>query len=381
MNFDRWRRNGLSIGIAGLVLTAIGLFISRDQFFRSYLWAFLFWFGVGLGCLPLLMLYHLVGGSWGFTIRRIVESGTRTLPLMAVLFIPVLVGVHYLYEWSRPEIVAQSEMLAQKRVYLNTPFWAARAVVYFAIWLFYAHRLTRLSAMEDATGDATLAFRFQRWSASGLVVYGLTVTFAMFDWAMSLEPNWYSSIYGLLWIVNQALSALAFSIVAVALLSNQPPISRVAAADTLHDLGNLLFAFVMLWAYLSFAQLLIIWSGNLPEEIHWYLSRLDHGWQWVAALLLAFHFAAPFFLLLARFNKRFPQRLAGIALLVLLMRAVDTFWMITPAFYHDGITIHWLDLFAWIGIGGVWIAVFAGALRSVPLLPLHDANAVPHKTI
>lgn len=381
MNFDRWQKNAWTIGFACLALTAIGLFFSREQFFRSYLWAFLFWFGLGMGCLPLLMLYHLVGGSWGFTIRRIVESGTRTLPAMAILFIPILFGIHYLYEWSRPEIIAQSAVIARKHAYLNTPFWILRAAVYFSIWLFYAYRLNRLSTLEDETGDVTLATHFQRLSAPGLVVYGLTVTFAVFDWAMSLEPEWYSSVYGLLWIVNQALSALALSIVAVALLSDQPPLSRVSAADTLNDLGNLLFAFVMLWAYLSFAQFLIIWSGNLPEEIRWYLSRLDHGWQWIAALILAFHFAAPFMLLLLRFNKRRARRLAGIAFLILLMRAVDTFWTITPAFYQDRLSIHLLDLLALLGIGGIWVAVFTGALRSVPLLPLHDPNAVPHKAI
>ena len=381
MNFDRLHRNAWTVGIAALALAAIGLIISREQFFRSYLWAFLFWFGLGMGCLPLLMLYHLVGGAWGFLIRRIIESGTRTLPVLALLFIPILFGMPYLYEWSRPEVIAESEIIARKQAYLNTPFWIIRAVVYFAIWLFYAHRLNRLSAIEDETGDVTLSDRFQRLSAPGLLLYGLTITFAVFDWAMSLEAEWYSSIYGMLWIVNQALSALALSILAVFLLSGRPPVSRVAASETIHDLGNLLFAFIMLWGYLSFAQFLIIWNGNLPEEIHWYLSRLDHGWQWVAAVLLLFHFAAPFFLLLARFNKQRAGRLAAIALLVLLMRAVDTFWTIAPAFHADGLSIHLLDLIAWIGIGGIWIAVFIGALRSVPLLPLHDPNVAPHKAL
>jgi hypothetical protein len=375
MNLDRWRKNAWMVGIVGLVLSVAGLMFSREQFFRSYLWAFLFWFGIGMGCLPLLMLYHLVGGAWGFTIRRIVECGARTVAPMAVLFLPILLGVHYLYEWSRPEVLAQSAVIARKHAYLNTPFWIIRAIVYFSIWLLYVYRLNRLSALEDETGDTTLTDRLQRLSAPGLVVYALTVTFALFDWAMSLEPEWYSSIYGLLWIVNQALSALALSIIVTVL------ISRTAAADTLNDLGNLLFAFVMLWAYLSFAQFLIIWSGDLPEEIHWYLSRLYNGWQWIAATSLAFHFAVPFALLLRRLNKRRAKSLGAIAAVVLLMRAVDTFWLITPAFYQDKISVHMLDFFALVGIGGVWVAVFAGALRSVPLLPLHDPNAAPHKAI
>jgi hypothetical protein len=375
MNFDRWRKNALTVGIAGLVLAAIGLLFSREQFFRSYLWAFLFWFSCGMGCLPLLMLYHLVGGSWGFTIRRIVESGARTIWVMALLFLPILFGVRYLYEWSSPEALASSEALARKHVYLNVPFWAIRAVVYFTVWVFYAHRLNRLSLLEDETGDVTLTGRLQRLSAPGLVVYGLTVTFAVFDWSMSLEPEWFSSVYGLLWIVSQALSALALSVVVITLLSRTP------GAETLNDLGNLLFAFVMLWAYLSFAQFLIIWAGNLPEEIHWYLSRLNHGWQWIAASMVAFHFAVPFLLLLSKFNKRRPQRLATIAFLILVMRAVDTFWVVTPAFYAERISVHILDLLTLVGIGGIWVAVFTGALQSVPLLPLHDPNVARHKAL
>jgi hypothetical protein len=347
MNFERWRRNGFIVGGIGLLLALIGLFFSREQFFRSYLWAFLFWFSLGMGCLPLLMLYHLVGGRWGFTIRRIIESGTRTIPVMGLFFIPIFFGIHDLYEWSHPEVVAQSEVLQEKQAYLNTPFWIIRTVFYFAVWLFYIRRLNR-----DAVPQG-----LERLSGPGLAVYGITVTFAVFDWAMSLEPLWYSTIYGMFWMVSQALSALAFSVIVVALISDRPELKA------LHDLGNLLLAFVMLWAYLSFSQLLIIWSGNLPEEIHWYLNRLDHGWQWVALTLLIFHFLAPFFLLLSRFRKQQVQWLARIAGLILVMRVLDTFWIITPAFHEPSAGVHLLDVFALVGIGGIWMAVYAGALR------------------
>jgi hypothetical protein len=379
-DLNRWRRTALAAGIGGLILTAIGLLVSPSQFFRSYLWAFLFWFGIALGCLPLLMLYHLVGGAWGFTIRRIIESGTRTLPLLAILFVPIVFGVSHLYEWSRPE-AGQVEVLRQKHAYLNMPFWVVRSALYFSVWLFYSHRLNHMSALQDETGDAALPGRLQRLSGPGLVIYGLTITFASFDWAMSLEPRWYSTIYGMLWIVGQALSGLAFAIAMLALLSGRTPFSRLSLPDTLHDLGNLLLAFVMLWAYLSFSQLLIIWSGNLPEEIEWYLSRIRHGWAWVAAALITFHFFVPFFLLLARFKKRHIRSIATIAVFVLFMRVVDTYWIITPAFYRDHFTVHWLDLFALVGIGGVWLAVYAQQLTAMPFLPAHDPNATPHKAI
>jgi hypothetical protein len=377
----RWRKTALLVGAAGLAATALGLFVSRDQFFRSYLWAFLFWFGLGLGCMPLLMLYHLVGGAWGFTIRRFVECGVRTLPVLALFFVPLPFGVHHLYEWSHADVVAADEVLRGKQLYLNFPFWVARAVLYFAIWLFYARRLNRLSAEQDATGDERLMKRFQRLSGPGLAIYGLTVTFAAFDWAMSLEPHWFSTIYGMYWIVSQTLSALAFSIAMIALLSRNSQVARMSRPDNLHDLGNLLLAFVMLWAYLSFSQFLIIWSGNLPEEISWYLSRLNHGWQWLAAALLVFHFFAPFFLLLSRFRKRRVRSLTIIALLVLFMRIVDTFWVITPAFYRERLMIHWLDIFALVGIGGIWIATYARQLSAMPILPLHDPSTAPHKAI
>src|SRR5215470_17821171 len=357
IDLTRWRKFALRAGIAGLVLTGIGLFVAPIQFFRSYLWAFLFWFGIALGCLPLLMLYHLVGGAWGFTIRRIIESGTRTLPVLAVMFIPILFGIPRLYEWSQPDKVAQIQALQLKHAYLNIPFWIVRTLFYFAVWLFYAYRLNRMSARQDETSDTALPRWFQRFSGPGLVVYGFTITFASFDWAMSLEPRWYSTIYGMLWIVSQALSSLAFAIAMLALLSDRAPMSHVSVPDSLHDLGNLMLAFVMLWAYLSFAQFLIIWSGNLPEEIAWYLNRMRHGWQWVAAALITFHFFVPFILLLSRFRKRRVQWIATVAALVLFMRVVDTYWIVTPAFYGDHLTIHWLDIFALVGISGVWLGV------------------------
>jgi hypothetical protein len=381
IDLQRWRKVVLAVGVAGLLLTAGGLFVSREQVFRSYLWAFLYWFSVALGCLPLLMLYHLVGGAWGFTIRRIIESGTRTLPVIAILFIPIVFGIHDLYEWARVNGGTELAGLPQKRLYLNVPFWIIRAVLYFAVWLFYANRLNRLSALQDSTGDIGLMKRFQRVSGPGLLVYGFTLTFAVFDWAMSLEPQWYSTIYGMLWMVIQALCGLAFAITILATLPEGRPVSRVRVPANTHDLGNLLLAFVMLWAYLSFSQLLIIWSGNLPEEIQWYLSRIHHGWEWMAAALLVFHFFVPFFLLLGRLRKRDIHSLTRIAMLILFMQIVDTYWIVTPAFYGDRLTLHWLDIFALVGIGGIWLASYVRQLAALPLIPLHDPNAAPHKAL
>jgi hypothetical protein len=349
-----------------------------EQFFRSYLIAYLFWLGIALGCLPLLMLHHLVGGTWGFVIRRILEAGTRTLPLMLLLFVPLLFGIHSLYDWSRPDVVANDEVLKAKQAYLNVPFFIIRAAIYFIGWNIVAFFLNRWSAEQDRTGNPLLVRRFQLLSAPGIIVYSLGITFASIDWAMSLEPHWFSTIYGMLFIVGQSLAALAFVIPVAAYLAESRPVSEYMTSDVFQDLGNLLLAFVMLWAYISFSQYLIIWSGNLPEEIPWYLHRGTNGWQWVAAFLALFHFAIPFLLLLGRLNKRNKTFIAVIALAVLLMRWVDIYWLVAPSFL-PGIRIHLFDFVLFALIGGIWLYVFWVELTKRALLPLHDPNFVVEK--
>ena len=377
----RLQTSFLRIGAAAFVVCGIGFAFFPLQFFRSYLFAYLFWMSIGLGCLPLLMLYHLVGGAWGYSIRRLLESGTRTTLVLALLFIPILAGMRQLYVWIDPGDHGIAEAVLKKAIYLNVPFFIGRAVFFFFLWWYFGSRLNRWSVIQDETGDLGLLRRFSRLSAPGLVFYGLTLTFAVIDWAMSLEPGWYSTVYGMLWIVDTGLSALAFAIVVFAFLSDRPPLAAVARPDHFHDLGNLLFALLMFWAYLSFVQLLIIWSGDIPEEIRWYLSRLSHGWEWMAAVLIGFQFFVPWFLLLSRRNKRRPRTLGYIALLVLAMRVVDTFWMITPSFYPDRFTVHWLDAVTLAAIGGIWLSIYLAQLSARPLLALHDPNTVPHKAI
>lgn len=364
-------RGAMGLGLAALALTLAGAFFSGPQFYRSYLFAYLFWAGMALGCLALLMLQYLTGGGWGLAIRRILEAGTRTLPLVAVLFVPVALGMKALYVWAQPEAVAADELLQHKAAYLNAPFFLARAGFYFAVWLGLAWLLHRGSLAEER-GEAGAMRRLRVLSAPGLIAYGLTATFASVDWVMSLEPHWFSTIYGVLFIVGQALAALALAVVVLQRLSGQPPLKEVVTRGHFHDLGNLLFAFVMLWAYVSFSQFLIIWSGNLPEETPWYLHRLGHGWQWISLALVVFHFAVPFLLLLSRRTKRAAATLAMVAIGLLLMRAVDLFWLVMPNFYGDSLRVHWLDVTALAGIGGVWVAMFARQLGRLPLIPQND---------
>jgi hypothetical protein len=368
----RVQRVAIGVGAAALLVCALAGFANPTQLLRSYLVAYLFWVGGALGCLALLMIQHVTGGAWGVAIRRLLESGARTLPVMALLFVPIALGLGRLYEWAQPEHVAHDPLLQHKELYLNVPFFLGRAALYFVVWTIVVRSLWRWSLQQDESFDPTPGERLELLSRGGLVVMGLTMTFASVDWAMSLEPHWFSTIYGVLFMGGSALTAFALVIPVAALLSAHPPVAGLISADQLSDLGKLMLAFVMLWAYFQFSQFLIIWSGNLPEEITWYLARTRGGWQWVALAVILFHFALPFVLLLSRRLKRRASSIAVVALLVAVMRFVDVFWLVTPAWDPSRLTVHLLDLAAVLAVGGVWIWLFVRQLDGHPLLPLHD---------
>ncbi len=369
-------QRALAAGVVGIVLCLVGAVVSPEQFYRSYLVGYLYWIGIALGCLPLMMIHHLTGGAWGLVTRRIFEAGARTLVLMIPLFLPILIGMRVLFLWARPEAVVADEILQHKSLYLNVPFFLARAAIYFAIWVGIAWRINRWSEQQDAAGDRkvdeSLARKMEMFSGPGIAAFGLAVTFASVDWLMSLDPHWYSTIFGALWAVGQVLGALAFAIGVLVVLSDQKPLSEVIRPDIYQDLGKLLLAFVMVWTYFSFSQLLIIWSGNLVEEIPWYLHRSHGGWQLLAISLVLFQFALPFVLLLSRQLKRTGRWLRGVAAVVLVMQFVNLFWVVAPNFHAEALTFHWLDVAAPVGIGGIWLWTFFGYLKARPVLPLHD---------
>jgi hypothetical protein len=362
------------VGVVVLAACLVGAFTSPTQFFHSYLLGYLFWVGIGLGSLGILMLHHLVGGRWGYVIRRPLEAGTRTLPLLALLFLPLLAGMARLYPWARPEFVAGNELLQHKAAYLNVPFFITRAVLYFGLWMGMAYLLNRWSLAADEAGAHAPGNKFRNLSGPGLVVFSLSVSFAMIDWVMSLEPAWFSTIYGMVFIAGQVLATLCFMVPVVLFLSKGKPLSEAVSPRQFHNLGNLMLAFVMLWAYVSFSQYLIIWSGNLPEEITWYVNRSGQGWQWVALGLILFHFAVPFVLLLIRRNKQQPLILARIAVWLLVLRAVDLFWQEAPAFHGPEVRVHWMDPVVLLGLGGIWIAAFIWQLKKRPLLARWDPS-------
>jgi hypothetical protein len=371
---DRLQQRALVVAIIGLVAAAIGAFTNLDQFYRSWLIGFLFCLGLALGSLALLMLQHLSGGQWGMVARRVFEASSRTLPLMVLMFIPVLFGTRELFLWARPEAVTGDPILQFKAPYLNVPFWIGRAVFYFAIWLLMSVLLNRWTAQQDRGEAVTTAdsVRFRVVSAPGLLAYVLTMTFASVDWIMALDPHWFSTVFGLLTVAGHGLSALAFTIAVLALIFPTGALGTWVTPRHFHDLGKLLLAFVMLWAYLSFSQFLIIWSGNLPEEIPWYLERMRGGWGVVAIALVVGHFALPFVLLLSRDLKRHSGLLAKVAIIIIVMRLVDLIWLVAPTFAHHGFPIHWMDLAIPAGLLGLWIVFFTRNLAARPLLPVND---------
>ncbi len=361
------------IGILGCL---IGVFAARQQFFQAYLISYLFFIGLALGSMAILMIQYITGGAWGAVIRRLLESSTRTLPLMAVLFLPIALGLGDLYEWARPEHVAHDPILQHKSLYLNVPFFLGRAVFYFAAWITTAYFLNRWSREQDAAADPRLTRRLEMLSRGGLLLYALTMTFASMDWGMSLEPHWFSTLYGVMFMGGQGLSTFAFVIPMAALLAERQPFARIISPAHFHDLGKLMLAFVMLWAYFALSQYLIIWSANLPEEIPFYLTRTKGGWEWVAAVLVIVHFVMPFLVLLSRDLKRHARAVSIVALVLIVARFVDLFWLLRPGVVSEGFAIHWLDPAAAAAIGGMWMWLFVSQLKTRPVLPLNDP-AIP----
>lgn len=363
-----------SAGAVGAILCAAGWFIARQEFLRSYLWAYCFWAAIAVGSLPLLMLQHLTGGAWGVVIRRVLEANCRTIPLLAVLFLPLAFGAELLYPWAGPD---GDTLPHGKRLYLSIEWWWARAAVYFAVWLGLASLLDRWSKGHDADPTPALERRMRMLSAPGLALYGVTITFASIDWVMSLEPHWISSIFGVLFGVCQLLTAFAFAVTVVATMKDRAPFSGVLTPGHFRDLGNLLLAFVMLWAYLAISQFILIWCANLQEEAPYYLKRSANGWAALAAAVFVFQFFVPFVALLSRGTKRDPRRLRTVAVIALAAQLGYLYWMIAPAIPIEGRQVFWTDAVTPIAIGGLWLGLFLRELNRRPLLPVHVSAALP----
>ncbi|HEY3825239.1 MAG TPA: hypothetical protein VGL82_11820 [Bryobacteraceae bacterium] len=361
------------IGLVFLAATAAGYFIEgAQQFLRSYLVGFFFWFGMGMGCLVLLMIHFVSGGAWGMMIRRPLEAGTRTLYVFWLGFLPLLLMAPKLYLWANAAHAAD-KVVQEKHLYLNMPFMWIRWLFYGLVWLGMTALLNKWSRLEDETKSWKYSSRLEKLSAPGIVAYFYTMALCAIDYVMSLDVTWASTIYGFLICAGQAMSAMALIVAVLILCAKYAPIDEALTKKHLHDLGKLMLALVMFWAYMAFSQYLIIYSANLPQEITWYVRRLNGGWEWVGLIILLFHFALPFSLLLSQQLKKNANTLAKIAIFIVCIRVVDAFWLVEPSFTsleHPAFAISWLDITAPIGFGGLWLAIFFRTLPTRPLLPL-----------
>jgi hypothetical protein len=380
---NRVQSGGLAVGGIGLVLAIIGAIMSPEKFYQSYLFSYMLVLGLTLGSLGLLMLQHVTGGRWGILIRRPLEAASRNILLVFFMFIPILFGMKYLYSgnaneagWLNAPKSGEGALSPFQQRYLTTGGFVTRAVVYFVIWFALMWIFNKWSKEQDTnTQDDSLRNRMRALAAPGVILYILAMTFAAIDWVMSLSPHWASTIYGFLFVAGQAIAAMSLMIVVVVMLSKSEPFSRVFSKDRLHDLAKLLFAFNMLWAYFDFSQLLIIWSGNQPEEISFYRTRLYGGWGIVAVIVLILGFALPFLILLSRDVKRNSGLISKIAVWMIFMRLVDLYWMTRPEF--TGLTTStptWLDVVVPVALIGLWVGFFAMNLKQRPLLPLGDPH-------
>ena len=375
----------LALGIGGIatVAVAVGAYFNIEQALRSWLLGFIFWGGLCFGSIGVLMLQYLTGGAWGVVIRRLVEAGSRTLGLMVILFIPLAIGVYkgWFYEWTHLPIT--DHVMEHRGVFMTPGFWILRSLIYFAIWGLMVYLLNKWGADQDKTEtveESRLVLeKASRFSGPAMVIFALVVTFAVVDWVMTLDPHWFSTMWGLLFVAGWALSCFCFVVALLAYLSDKSPMNRVLGKRHFHDLGKLMLALVMVWAYFNFSQFLIIWSGNLPEETTWYLTRMTGGWAYIGIALILLHFAFPYLLLLKQDFKRRSKIIASIALFILFMRLVDMYWQIAPTKYvlpggpaAGAFHLDWLDIVAPIAIGGIWLWWFFGGLMNRPIVPAKD---------
>jgi len=370
--FHRIQTASLAIGLIASAALVVGVFLNPKQFFFSYLFSYLFWLGLSLGCMAVTMIHNLTGGRWGFPTRRFLEAGFGTLPLMCVLIVPIFFGLRHLYPWAQPQALAADHALQERHVYENGWAYILRQIVFLAVFICIGSKLRRWSLDQDATADAAPTRKARTLSGPGVVIYGLLGTFASVDWILSLEPKWYSTMFGVIVLIGQILTAYAFSVMMLTLCRNSEPISGVVNKVHYHHLGNLLLTFVLFWTYISFGQLLIIYSGDLPHELSWYLHRIAGSWKIVVAAIALFHFFLPFFLLLFRPVKKHVAILTTLAALLFVMHLVDVYWLVMPTLHTTGLSLSWMDFAAPIGIGGLWFAFFLSRLKAAPLLPQHD---------
>lgn len=364
-------KTALIAGVVGLLLSGLGWIFDAETFYQSYLSAFFFWLTIGLGGLFFVMLHHLTNARWSVVLRRLMENFMITIPVMLLFFIPIIFGIHGLYHWSHPDVVAQETVLQEKAGYLNVPFFLIRAAFYFIAWTVLVRLLYKSSTGQDEGDDGTFYPRFKKISAPGMLVFAFTITFAGFDWIMSLAPTWYSTIFGVYIFSGSFLAILAMMVLLSQYLQSNGALEGLITTEHYHDLGKYLFGFTIFWAYIGFSQFMLIWYGNILEETLWYKMRWDGTWKYISMVILFGHFVIPFLWLLTRAAKRNMKTLAGASIWILAMHWIDIYWMVRPTF-SENIRFSWMDITSTVGIGGILLWYLWGKLSERPLVPAGD---------
>lgn len=369
----RWQTPALIAGVIGLALTLLGWVLAADKadFYRAYLPSWLFWFQIAAGCLGILCLQYVTGGEWGILIRRPLGAAARTMPLIALLFVPIVIGARVLYPWMDAHVMQSHEALREKAGYLNFNFWLGRTILYFLLWIGWAWGLRKLSVSFAETRSPETELARRKISAAGLLMFVLTLTFCSIDWVMSLEPLWYSSMYGINFLVGAGLAAFAFVTFFLTRLAPVPAMARILKPSHLRDLGNLMLAFVMFWAYTAFSEYLLMWYANLKEEIPHYLVRQSGFWGVIALIVIVFHFFLPFGMLLMRAIKDRAGTIAVVTVIVLVVRYIALYWLTAPS-YYEHFRYSWVGLTSLVGIGGLWLWAFIGQLKGQSIIPVHE---------
>lgn len=366
------KKPALIVGVIGLTILIFGYFVDQKQFFFSYLTAFAFWMTLVWGAMFFSFLHHLTGADWSIVLRRILETVMMTLPLLALLFIPILLGMHDLYHWSHADAVLADPILTKKSAYLNPAFFTIRVIVYFTIWFLLARSLYKTSLDQDQGFKEKQILKMKRISAPGMILFALSLTFASFDWLMSLEAHWYSTIFGVYMFGGSLLAILAFLVIFGLYLREKGILAETITVEHYHDLGKFLFAFIIFWGYIGFSQYFLIWYANIPEETIWYLSRWEGSWKFITLLLVFGHFVVPFLLLMPRAVKRNFAMLRILAGWIFIMHWVDIYWIVMPSLHHQGAVFSWMDLAGFLGIGGLFIFYFIHKFTGKALVPVND---------
>lgn len=346
---------------------------SRQQFYVSYLTSYMFWLSLALGGLFFVLIQHGTRAGWSIVVRRLAENWMAILPFMGLLVAPVFIGQHDLFHWSHDPATLADDFILQKKIsYFDNTFYLARTVIVVLVWTGLSVLLRRWSTLQDQTGDVALTHKM-RWIAPlGFVFFALSTTIAAIDWMMSLDPHWYSTIFGVYYFAGTVMASGAALTLSGMAVQKSGVLKEAITTEHYHDLGKWTFAFVVFWAYIAVSQFLLIWYANIPEETIWYGHRLEHGWEYLTMFLPIAHFFIPFFFLMSRHIKRKKVLLAVGAAWVLFAHYVDMFWLIQPAVHKDHFSIHIADLLTLVGLGGIAIGLFAYYTAKSPTVPVKD---------